>query len=163
MDRCDAIAWAVKDGGCDGCGKPLVGRQQRWCSDGCDELYWTNHRWPRARAAALLRPGVRVFKWRWRTRWDWENDRPLERFVEWVFVGWQCSHCFATTRSPEVNHIHPALGAHSQESCAHHQDNLEIICHPCHLVETRRQRASGWARVKRAPQPAPAQLFMTVT
>jgi hypothetical protein len=30
---------------CDLCGKPLVGRQQRWCSLDCSDTYWAHHSW----------------------------------------------------------------------------------------------------------------------
>lgn len=43
----------------------------------------------------------------------------------------------------EVNHKVPCLGAHKESSCAHHVDGLEVLCHPCHVRETARQRAAG--------------------
>lgn len=36
----------------------------------------------------------------------------------------------------EVNHIEPCLGAHGTLSCAHHADNLETLCVPCHRLHT---------------------------
>jgi hypothetical protein len=42
-----------------------------------------------------------------------------------------------------VNHISPCLGAHNDISCAHHQSNLEVLCHTCHLATTKQQRIDG--------------------
>lgn len=46
----------------------------------------------------------------------------------------------------EVNHKTPCLGAHKENSCAHHVAGLEVLCHPCHLRVTARQRAAGLLR-----------------
>lgn len=43
----------------------------------------------------------------------------------------------------EVNHVVPCLGAHRENSCAHHLDGLIVLCHPCHVAETNRQRRAG--------------------
>ncbi len=43
----------------------------------------------------------------------------------------------------EVNHIKPCLGAHGRRSCKHHIENLETLCHDCHLEVTQQQRLSG--------------------
>ena len=139
--RCDAIAWAARHGGCDGCGTPLVGRQQRWCANGCDQLYWQNHRWNQARACALSR--ARVYGWRRRWVGPLNSDGGVR--LAWTHLGHRCAHCGTTTTAPEVNHISPALGRHGQESCIHHQDNLEVLCHDCHLDVTRAQRAARTA------------------
>lgn len=116
---------------CDACDKPLTKRQQRWCSTECSRLYWENHQWGMARQACLNR-SVAVYQI---TR----THRPIP-------ISWRCSVCGCTTRKPEVNHRTPALGAHSRESCAHHQENLEVLCIPCHRSETRRQHAAGELR-----------------
>lgn len=46
----------------------------------------------------------------------------------------------------EVNHRTPCLGAHRENSCAHHLGGLEVLCHACHLRVTARQRAAGLLR-----------------
>lgn len=46
----------------------------------------------------------------------------------------------------EVNHIDPCLGAHKDNSCAHHLEGLEVLCHRCHVAETNRQRRAGLLR-----------------
>lgn len=43
----------------------------------------------------------------------------------------------------EVNHRIPCLGQHKANSCAHHLDGLETLCHSCHVAETARQRREG--------------------
>lgn len=61
--------------------------------------------------------------------------------------GYACVRC-GSKNDLEVNHIYP-LGATERtghrfaESCEHHLDNLETLCHNCHLEATRQQRAEG--------------------
>ena len=43
----------------------------------------------------------------------------------------------------EVNHIEPLAGRPRSESCMHHQDNLETLCHEHHLLATAAQRERG--------------------
>jgi hypothetical protein len=45
-----------------------------------------------------------------------------------------------STSSPEVNHKDPLVGRGYHQGCHHHLDGLETLCHPCHVVETTRQR-----------------------
>jgi len=52
-----------------------------------------------------------------------------------------------------VNHIEPALGRHSEVSCAHHLSNLETLCNECHRSVTAAQR-NEWQGKARAEQPA---------
>lgn len=107
------------------CGKPLrdpttvkQGRRLRWCSDACSTLYWANHGWGEARHRAKMR----------------------DRFT--------CVRCGDRTVGNhyvdlEVNHKDPLAGRGYHESCAHHQDKLETLCHACHVPET---KAQGRAR-----------------
>jgi hypothetical protein len=39
----------------------------------------------------------------------------------------------------EVNHIDPRVGQGYNSGCWNHQDNLETLCHKCHVKTTRRQ------------------------
>lgn len=55
----------------------------------------------------------------------------------------RCAECGATNEL-EVNHVVPLAGRSRAESCAHHQDNLEVLCHGCHVEATARQREVGW-------------------
>ena len=40
------------------------------------------------------------------------------------------------TERLEVNHIVPCRGKHRALDCAHHLDNLETLCLPCHQAHT---------------------------
>jgi hypothetical protein len=46
----------------------------------------------------------------------------------------------------EVNHRVPLAGRSRSESCAHHQENLEVLCHDHHVDATNAQRDAGWFR-----------------
>ncbi len=66
-------------------------------------------------------------------------------------LGFACGHCGGIyqarqsrarrTDGPavQVNHIVPALGLHSALDCVHHQENLEVLCEPCHRLVTTAQ------------------------
>ena len=100
--------------GCNKCGAPLKGRRTRWCSNTCSLWHSNNHRYTQARRQALR--GAATY---------------------------QCAHCKGHTTAPEVNHIIPCKGKHGVTGCHHHQDNLEVLCHECHLKATAAQRAAG--------------------
>ena len=42
----------------------------------------------------------------------------------------------------EVNHIEPLVGAGYATSCAHHAENLEVLCRSCHQGVTKDQAAA---------------------
>lgn len=46
----------------------------------------------------------------------------------------------------EVNHIEPRNGKGYRPGCHHHLDNLETLCHPCHVAITNEQRATRRAQ-----------------
>jgi len=119
--RCPDMKHAAKKGGCDKCGKKLVGRQRRWCSESCSTWFRNNHRWTDARKLA-------------------KHHAKIKARGPWVYL---CAKCGLPTEDPEVNHIEPCLGAHGKISCFHHQSNLEVLCHSCHVQETKVQRAAG--------------------
>jgi 5-methylcytosine-specific restriction endonuclease McrA len=52
--------------------------------------------------------------------------------------GWRAAKKVARL---EVNHIVPCAGQHTQLSCAHHLDNLETLCMPCHKEHTSELRS----------------------
>ena len=129
-DYCPGVTWHPRrslqeEGTCGGCGKPLTGRSWWFCSsvqgrNPCRERYFTNHDWSEARREAVRRSG-RV-----------------------------CAHCGATVPEPEirrdslelerdlleVNHKVPRNGQGYRMGCWNHQDNLEVLCHPCHAKVT---------------------------
>lgn len=80
-----------------------------------------DHSWSVARTAAVLAAGG--------------DDAPCARCG--TVIGWDC----------EVNHIIPRNGGGYDQGCAHHQSNLEVLCHDCHVRETARQRADRLALV----------------
>lgn len=157
---CTLFPYRGEPGVCDHCGNTLTGRQTRWCSPDCAKVFQVNHYWQLARKAALDRDGHRCVKCSWAPGdlhatalrngqlciWSW-YDLDRGRTVDnWL----------------EVNHIRPLVGAGYQSSCAHHQANLETLCHRCHVRVTRRQRISRARRRDRQPRlpltssPAPA-------
>ncbi len=117
------------------CGAPLpagkdgvVSPRRRWCGKTCADTATLRHFWSQARTAALTR-----------------NRRA---------GGW-CDHCgvpdpgkrpdgkrYRYRSHFEVNHIVPLVGAYRGWSCLNHPDNLEVLCHACHVYVTNQQRAS---------------------
>ena len=99
---------------CDGCGVGLTGYARRWCSEACSDRWWGNHAWGFARPFAIKRAGGYH---------EATCDQCGKR------VGW----------SAEVNHVEPRNGAGYGAGCHHHQTNLQVLCHGCHVAETTRQ------------------------
>lgn len=129
---CDLLD--TRPGYCGWCSKKLTGRQTKWCSRHCNRMFVANHRWTQARATALKEAGAYYL---------------CANANNWGFDGaggfWNADHpdCLVFTQAPEVNHITPILGKHGQWGCWHHQTNLTVLCRPCHLAETKRQREAG--------------------
>lgn len=105
----------TSEGVCGWCDKPLTGKRTRWCSTKCSRLFVANHRWTQAKALK-------------------KRDT----------AQWQCEVCGEFTANIEVNHIVPCKGQHGVWGCHHHQDNLQLVCPPCHKVITNEQRKRGW-------------------
>ena len=76
--------------------------------------------WCRDRCAAAF----------WKNHWWSRARRAAKRRDKYA-----CVRC-GGGRPIEVNHIVPCLGAHGTLSCAHHLENLETLCVPCHRVHT---------------------------
>lgn len=47
-----------------------------------------------------------------------------------------CVECGTTAAVLEVDHIEPCWGKHAQNGCHHHLDNLQTLCHDCHVAKT---------------------------
>jgi 5-methylcytosine-specific restriction endonuclease McrA len=134
-----SLAPTVASGGCAWCGAALPARRRSWCSDRCGELFWSNHWWSVARRTVKRRD-------RYRCRSCGANGpkRPVRtkhathRAYLAAMRAWRKAKLVARL---EVNHIVPCAGRHTELSCAHHLDNLETLCMPCHKVHTSALRA----------------------
>ena len=107
-------------GRCWRCGEALPKYRRKWCSEDCALLYARNHHWGYARIAAIKRDestcqrcGTKVVDS------HYHEDKSI-----WA----------------EVNHIEPRNGMGYGPGCHNHQENLETLCHPCHLKITAEQR-----------------------
>jgi 5-methylcytosine-specific restriction endonuclease McrA len=129
-----SLAPPLAQGACLWCGAELPPRRRSWCSDRCGDAFWANHWWSVARQSAKRRDryscrrcGVRAPK------------RPVQsayasraRYLAAMRV-WREKK---RTGRMEVNHIVPCRGRHKALDCAHHLDNLETLCPPCHKEHT---------------------------
>lgn len=68
-----------------------------------------------------------------------EHDWALAKKAAKTRDGHACVTCGSTDRL-EVNHIDPRRGQGYGKGCHHHLDNLETLCHDCHVLVTREQR-----------------------
>lgn len=62
----------------------------------------------------------------------------------------RCVTCGARERL-EVNHIVPRVGGGYGWGCWNHLENLETLCHDCHVVVTNTQRATRRAALAVTP------------
>jgi 5-methylcytosine-specific restriction endonuclease McrA len=70
--------------------------------------------------------------------WKYAREHALSRVSPAACI--RCSNPFRL----EVNHIVPLNGDPRTESCFHHQTNLEVLCHDCHVDATNQQRRDGF-------------------
>lgn len=122
LSFCSGPTWkprrsSKQPGTCGACGRPLEGRALWFCRarpkdpESCRLRYLRNHDWGFARAEALRR------------------------------AGGKCGADPAHHGALEVNHIAPRRGRGYRLGCWHHQENLQVLCHECHLKVTAEQRA----------------------
>lgn len=155
------------------CGKPVrdptkvyQGRRIRWCSDACVTIWFENHSWGSARAAALRRDEHQC------NQCGRVGGTVLDDACYTCGPGWPCLVVRATDDPPgtypsydswrhyqvshlielEVNHIVPRVGAGYHEGCHHHLELLETLCHTCHVRVTTEQRR---ARMPPPPDQGP--------
>jgi len=131
----------LREGRCSlaACGKPLTGRQTRWCSRKCTRVFLVNHQWTPAQLAALKRDGYTC------RHCGFCPGKQPDRIGRMI---WRRRH-----HGMEVNHIAPLNGRGYRIGCVHHQENLETLCHSCHLEVTMRQRAIQEKRRSRMVKP----------
>lgn len=67
--------------------------------------------------------------------WGWARNAAKKR------DGGQCVTC-GSTRALEVNHIDPRVGQGYGFGCWNHPENLETLCHDCHVEVTKAQAAA---------------------
>jgi hypothetical protein len=119
---------------CGWCGTVLPPRRRSWCSDGCGDAFWANHWWSVARAAVKRRDRYRCRRCGARgPKRPLRTKHPTHRAYLAAMRAWRTAKKVARL---EVNHIVPCAGRHTQLSCAHHQENLETLCMPCHKEHT---------------------------
>jgi 5-methylcytosine-specific restriction endonuclease McrA len=153
LDVCPLMRGGTRRGVCAGCGKPLKGRQRRWCGKLCEGEFTRQHDWGTAREVAKRRDGNRCVRC---GRGPADLDAELEKAIRAATGGRDVSdhERLAFKRavwakqlrldlSLEVNHIEPRRGAGYGFGCWNHQDNLITLCHKCHLQSTAQQRATG--------------------
>lgn len=116
-------------GGCRNCGQPVGGRKQFYCSDQCREVFDEDHFWNSASAAVMGRQAVYAVS-------PARGKHPRAAII--------CARCAEPIHgTAEVNHVVPVNGVRPFFGCQHHQANLEVLDHKCHLVVTGEQRAAG--------------------
>ena len=133
-------------GRCYMCDGELPARRRRWCSDACSLAFEGNHYWNVARWVALKAADNRCVR-------CGSDGRVATGRCSCYYGKWPCArageplheydekriHEQRFDRVLEVNHIVPRNGRGYTPGCHHHQANLEVLCRPCHVQETRRQ------------------------
>lgn len=114
----ELIPYRDTPGVCDAHGTPLTGRQTRWCSSSCAYVLTLQHDWNAARRAVVARDGNKCVS----------CGKPGD-----------VNHLLRSTL--EVNHIVPRVGKGYGWGCWNHHDNLETLCHDCHVKVTNAQAA----------------------
>jgi hypothetical protein len=139
-----SLAPPLADGACAWCAAPLPPRRRSWCSDRCGDLFWANHWWSVARAAAKRRDKYRCKRCGTRAPVRPTRARHAsEAAYKAAMRAWRAAR---KAHRVEVNHIVPCEGKHRELSCSHHLDNLETLCVTCHKTHTaglRERRSRG--------------------
>lgn len=99
-----------------------------WCSNDCGLAAARNHSWGFAQAEALKRD-------------DYKCKRCGHQGGESYTDRGGKQHHYRRGHGMEVNHIKPLVGRGYHNGCVHHQENLETLCHTCHVSVTKAQRA----------------------
>lgn len=134
MSECELLD--TRPGHCGWCGTKLTGRQTKWCSRHCNRMFVANHRWTQAKAEAKKEAAWHLCANAWRV-----DERNFDDCTEHTWTG--PTGCLVFTQHPEVNHVTPIKGKHGSWGCHHHLIGLEVLCRPCHLRATAKQREEG--------------------
>lgn len=152
---CAQSAWSGQDECCRWCNEPAR-PGEGWCGLLCEDEYRRNHWWDQAREAALVRDGACC------VRCGMGPDSPtLAKLLLRALIPMSTVEAARLWRSPEfralqaasgleVNHRVPRRGGGYQAGCHHHLDQLETLCHPCHVAETNQQQATFRAGERQA-------------
>ena len=140
MARHDDLDAPRAKGHCWRCDAELPKYRRKWCSDDCALLYARNHSWGFARFAALKR-----------------DNHTCQRCGIKVID----SHTYPDKSVwAEVNHIDPRCGMGYGPGCHNHQENLETLCHPCHLKTTKKQNSARRLAQRRRLDTAPSGILI---
>lgn len=155
---CSLLLFTDIPGRCQYCGDILPKYRRRWCDDECSLLVATNHVWTLAKRAVYLRDaskcqmcGCHV----WNSVDIYKHpERPRQQHISFLGdpEGYRRSHAeyaaaieqWQLSMKPfmaEVNHIVPRNGGGYNSGCHNHLDNLQLLCHRCHVGVTKQQRA----------------------
>jgi hypothetical protein len=115
------------------CRAPLSGRRTAYCSDAHARAFEAAHLWPVARRLARRRARYACQRCGFKPS-AVRRDRELAR------------QYLRHELKLEVNHIEALRGAYRFASCLNHADNLEVLCHRCHVAATNAARRASNAR-----------------
>lgn len=119
------------------CRAPLDGRRTAYCSDAHARAFEAAHLWPVARRRARRRAGYACQRCGFKpsaVRKDPVRAREFARHELKL----------------EVNHVSPLRGSYRFANCLNHAENLQVLCHRCHVRATNRPRGDG----SDSPMPA---------
>jgi 5-methylcytosine-specific restriction enzyme A len=147
-----SLAAPPAQGACGWCGTALPALRRSWCSDRCGDAFWANHWWSVARQSAKRRDRYRCRRCGTRApkRPTAASYASRPKYLA-AMRAWRAEK---RTERMEVNHIVPCRGRHKALDCAHHLDNLETLCPPCHKEHTSalRSRASALPKAGKTPR-----------
>ena len=112
------------------CRADLPSRRSAYCSDRHAREFERNHVWLFARRAARRRAAYRCERCGFKPSEVRKDPAARERYARYEL-------------RLEVNHIRPLEGAYRSVTCLNHLDNLQVLCHRCHVEVTNGQRAGA--------------------